>query len=187
MRPEIALSTKQPLAWEAWRIGEYSSIDRYTIMHKNNIQLADVFRSMAELLAVQRANPYRVRAYRRAADALLTIDEDIVAIAQRQGLEDIPGIGKDLAEKIREFLESGTIRAYEELKTPLPPEVKSWTHLPGFSDSLVAYLYFRLGIRTLSDLEQLIRTHLLRTLPGFSGSEERLLQAIQQHTRGHED
>lgn len=153
-------------------------------MHENNRQLAAHFRSMAELLAAQRANPYRVRAYRRAADALLALEEDVAAVAQRRGLEDIDGVGKDLAGKIREFLETGTIRAYEELKTPLPPEVKDWSKFPGLSDSLVTYLYFRLGIRTLPDLEQLIRSHLLRTMPGFSGSEERLLDAIrQQHER----
>ncbi len=141
---------------------------------------------MADLLSSQRANPYRVRAYRRAADALLTLEEDVAAIAGRQGLEDIDGIGADLAKKIEEFLETGTVRAYEELKTPLPQEVKSWASLPGLSESLVTYLYFRLGIRTLDDLEQIIRSHLLRTLPSFSGSEERLLQAVQERIHAQE-
>lgn len=150
-------------------------------MHENNQQLATLFRAMADLLATQRANPYRVRAYRHAADSLLALEEDVAAVAQRHGLEEIEGVGKDLARKIEEFFETGTIRAYEELKTPLPPEVKDWAALPGLSDSLVTYLYFRLGIRTLPDLEQLIRSHLLRTLPGFSGSEERLLEAVQQY------
>lgn len=154
-------------------------------MHENNQQLATLFRSMADLLATQRANPYRVRAYRRAADALLGIEEDVAAVAQRHGLEDIEGIGKDLAEKIREFLETGTVRVYEELKTPLPPEVKNWVTLPGLSDSLVTYLYFRLGIRTFADLEQIVRSHLLRTMPGFSGSEDVLLRAIQEQARDH--
>ncbi len=148
-------------------------------MHENNRRIADLFRSMADLLATQRANPYRVRAYRHAADSLLALEEDVATVAQRGGLEEIEGIGKDLAGKIREFLETGTIRAYEELKTPLPPEVKDWAKLPGLSDSLVTYLYFRLGIRTLPDLEQLIRSHLLRTLPGFSGSEEQRLDAVR--------
>ena len=107
----------------------------------------------------------------------------MAAVAQRHGLEEIEGIGKDLAGKIREFLETGTIRSYEEMKTPLPAEVKDWAKLPGLSDSLVTYLYFRLGIRTLTDLEQLIRSHLLRTLPGFSGSEERLLEVIRERLR----
>lgn len=155
-------------------------------MKENNQRLATLFRSMADLLSSQRANPYRVRAYRRAADALLAIEEDVAAVAERQGLEDIDGIGTDLAKKIEEFLETGTIRAYEELKTPLPTEVRSWATLPGLSDSLVAYLYFRLGIRTLADLDQLIRSHLLRTLPSFSGSEEHLLQAIRQRIHNHE-
>ncbi len=155
-------------------------------MKENNQQLATIFRSMADLLSAQRANPYRVRAYRRAADALLTLEEDVAVIAGRQGLEDIDGIGADLAKKIEEFLETGTIRAYEELKTPLPAEVKSWASLPGLSESLVTYLYFRLGIRTLGDLEQITRSHLLRTLPSFSGSEERLLQAVQERIHARE-
>lgn len=155
-------------------------------MQDNNQRLAALFRSMADLLSAQRANPYRVRAYRRAADALLALEEDVAAVAQRQGLEEIDGIGEDLSKKIEEFLETGTIRAYEELKTPLPAEVKNWATLPGLSDSLVTYLYFRLGIRTLKDLEQLIQSHLLRTLPSFAGSEERLLQAVQKRIQNHE-
>ncbi|WP_413934398.1 histidinol-phosphatase [Nitrospira sp. BLG_1] len=155
-------------------------------MQDNNQRLAALFRSMADLLSAQRANPYRVRAYRRAADALLALKEDVAAVAQRQGLEEIDGIGEDLSKKIEEFLETGTIRAYEELKTPLPAEVKNWATLPGLSDSLVTYLYFRLGIRTLKDLEQLIQSHLLRTLPSFAGSEDRLLQAVQQRMQNHE-
>ncbi|TKB61835.1 MAG: histidinol-phosphatase [Nitrospira sp.] len=155
-------------------------------MKENNQQLATLFRSMADLLSAQRANPYRVRAYRRAADALLAIDEDVATLVERQGLEEVDGIGADLAKKIEEFLETGTIRAYEELKTPLPAEVKSWANLPGLSESLVTYLYFRLGIRTLDDLEQITRSHLLRTLPSFSGSEERLLQALQERIHARE-
>jgi DNA polymerase (family 10) len=156
-----------------------------TIPHHNQ-QVATIFRSMADLLSAQRANPYRVRAYRRAADALLAIDEDVATLAEHQGLEEIDGIGADLAKKIEEFLETGTIRAYEELKTPLPAEVKSWASLPGLSESLVTYLYFRLGIQTLRDLEQITRSHLLRTLPSFSGSEERLLQAVQERIHARE-
>lgn len=149
-------------------------------MRTANQQLATLFRSMAELLGARRANPYRIRAYRRAADTLAALEEDVAQVAARHGLEDLDGIGKDLAEKIGEFLETGTIRAYEELKTPLPEEVKSWAQLPGLSESLIAYLYFRLGIRTLPDLEQLVRSHLLRTMPGFTGSDEALLQAIKR-------
>ncbi len=145
---------------------------------QHNQHIATIFRSMAERLAVQRANPYRVRAYRKAADTIEALEEDIADVAARHALEDLEGIGKDLADKIEEFLKTGMIQAYEVLRTPLPDAVKTWTELPGLSESLVAYLYTRLHITTLTDLEQLVRSHMLRTAPGFSGSEERLLEAI---------
>jgi len=155
---------------------------------ERNRQVATIFRSMAERLATQRANPYRVRAYRRAADTIEALEEDIADIAARKTLEDIDGIGRDLAEKIEEFLRTGTIQAYEALRMPLPDSVQAWRDLPGLSESLVAYLYSRLGITTLTDLEQLVRSHMLRTIPGYSGSEERLLEAIAVLTRiTHED
>ncbi len=149
-------------------------------------QLAQLFRAMADLLAAQRANPYRVRAYRRAADALLALKEDVAELARLDKLEDIPGVGRDLAEKIREFLATGTIRAYEELRTPLPAEVADWASLPGLSEALVSYLYFRLGIRTPADLITLVESHLLRTLPGFTGTETELLAAIRQRQEAAE-
>ena len=145
---------------------------------QHNQHIATIFRSMAERLATQRANPYRVRAYRKAADTIEALEEDIADVASRKGLEDIEGIGRDLADKIEEFLRTGTIHAYEALSTPLPDAVKAWAQLPGLSESLVAYLYTRLHITTLTDLEQLVRSHMLRTAPGFSGSEDRLLEAI---------
>jgi len=152
---------------------------------EHNRQVATIFRSIAERLATQRANPYRIRAYRKAADTIEALVEDIATVASRQALEDIDGIGQDLADKIEEFLRTGTIQTYEALRTPLPESVKAWTDLPGLSESLVAYLYTRLGITTLTDLEQLVRSHMLRTISGFSGSEERLLEAIaaQQQPR----
>ena len=145
---------------------------------QHNQQVAAIFRSIAQQLATQRANPYRIRAYRKAADTIESLEEDLADIASRQALEDIDGVGRDLANKIEEFLRTGTIQAYENLRTPLPDTVQAWAQLPGLSESLVGYLYTRLGITTLTDLEQLVRSHLLRTVPGFAGSEERLLEAI---------
>jgi len=154
----------------------------------HNQHVVTIFRSIADLLAAQRANPYRIRAYRKAADTIEALEENIADVATRHALEEIDGIGRDLAEKIEEFLRTGAIQAYEALRTPLPEAVKDWAQLPGLSESLAAYLYTRLNITTLTDLEQLVRSHLLRTVPGFAGSEERLLEAIAAMARiTHED
>ena len=150
---------------------------------EHNHELAVLFRSIAELLAAQRANPYRIRAYRRGADALSALEEDVAGVARRNALEEIDGIGRDLSEKIEEFLRTGKILMLETLRMPLPDEVKDWARLPGLSESLVTYLYSRLNIATLTDLEQLVRSHMLRTVPGFSGSEDMLLQAIEDVRR----
>jgi DNA polymerase (family 10) len=152
-------------------------------MSSQNQKLATLLTAIANLLASRGENQYRIRAYRRAAESVLQLTEDINAIAQRGELLTIPGIGKDLSSKIEEFLSSGSMRTYEELKSPLPLDVKTWVDLPGFSEPLVHDLYFRLRITTLEDLEQLVRSHLIRTLPGTIVHTEDVLQAIKVRRR----
>ena len=153
-----------------------------------NRELAQLFHSIADLLAARRENPHRIRAYRRAADSILSLVEEVEAVARRGDLEEIPGVGKELAAKIAEFLATGRITSYETLKSPLPPEAAAWTDLPGLTEPIVLHLYSRLGIRTLDDLAMLVRSHLLRTMPGFTGSEEALLAAIaEKQGRGNQD
>jgi DNA polymerase (family 10) len=146
---------------------------------ETNRSLAALFLAIADQLEVRRENPHRIKAYRRGAETLLGLHEDVAAVAQRAELKQLPGIGRDLAAKIDEFLVSGTIQLHEELKTPLPAHIAAWTALPGLSEVIVHHLYFRLAIRTLSDLEMLVRSHMLRTLPGAAVSEKELLMAIE--------
>jgi DNA polymerase (family X) len=156
-------------------------------MHERNRQLAALFQSIADSLTGQEVNPHRIRAYRRAATSVLNLHEDIAAIARRGELQTVPGIGRELSAKIEEFLATGTVPAQQMTGTPLPPAVAAWTSLPGFSESLVQYLYGRLGIRTLDDLETLVRSHLLRTMPGITIKEDALLagiRALRQHEAG---
>jgi DNA polymerase (family 10) len=156
-------------------------------MFEVNNRLATLFLAFADRLATQRANPYRVRAYRRAADSVRALEEDIRDVAGRGELQTITGIGKDLSEKIQEFLATGSFRDYDALNTPLPAEVAAWETLPGFSAALVGYLYYRLGISTLADLDALVRSHMLRTAPGFAGSEEELLAALNTRREAKRD
>ncbi len=148
-------------------------------MHERNRQLATRFQSIADSLAEQDANPHRIRAYRRAAASMLKLHEDIAAVAKRGELQKIPGIGRELSAKIEEFLATGTVQPHDTPAAPLPADVASWTSLPGLSEGLVRHLYGRLGIRTLDDLEALVRSHLLQTLPGAAIPEDELLTAIR--------
>ncbi len=150
-----------------------------------NYQLANLFITMGELLSAQGANPHRVRAYKRAAETIAQLQEDVTKVANRGGLQELPGIGKDLSIKIVEFIQTGTIRAYQELTTPLPKHVQAWLGLPGFTEPIVNDLYFRLGIQTLDDLESLVRSHILRTRPGMTATAEELLPAIDSLRQGH--
>lgn len=145
-----------------------------------NQRLAERFRVMADLLTLEGVNPYRIRAYRRAADSLAQLSEPLEDLAGRGELGTIPGIGRELSAKIEEFLKTGTIQAYETLRAPPPVDVADWATLPGLSPPIVRHLYHRLGIRTLTDLETIVRSRLLRTLPGVTVSEAELLEAIAQ-------
>ncbi len=148
-------------------------------MSNGNQDLAALFASMAGLLASRSENPYKVKAYQRAADSLRNLQEDVGDYAERGELRSISGIGKELEIKIQEFLGTGRIRAYEELKTPLPETVREWVNLPGFSEPIVHDLFFRLGMTTWQDLEALAQSHLLQTLPGLGGRSEEILEAIR--------
>ena len=149
------------------------------IMNNANQELAALFASMAGLLASRAENPYKVKAYHRAADSLRHLPEAVGHLAERGELRTIPGIGKELENKIQEFLSTGRIRAYEELKTPLPDAVREWLILPGFSEPIVHDLFFRLGMTTWDDLEALAQSHLLQTLPGLGARSEEILEAIR--------
>lgn len=148
--------------------------------HDSNHTLANLFLSMAALLKTHGENPYRIRAYQRAADTIANLESPIAELVQAGDLQTLPGIGKDLAAKIQEYVETGAIQAYDERKTPLPPAIRQWSVLPGLSDPIVHDLYYRLGIRTLDDLEILARSHMLRTRPGVSVTANELLMAIQR-------
>lgn len=157
------------------RLGERPRGD----MTETNKALAAQFLAMADHLAVGRANPHRIRAYRRAADSLAHLGEPVEALAERGTLQEIPGIGRELSAKITEFLATGTIRSPDAQTAPLPEAVADWVTLPGLSPPIVEDLYYRLGIRTLEDLDQLVRSHMLQTLPGITASDDAILAAIR--------
>lgn len=132
-----------------------------------NQEIASVFRTIADRLELEGANPYRIRAYRKAAMNLEHLKDSISSIAERGRLKQIPGIGKDLEQKILDLLSTGTIREPVTDRPETETPDKAPFQLPGLDPKLATLLYKRFHIETLDDLERLARSHLLRTLPGL--------------------
>ena len=116
-----------------------------------------IFDEIADLLELRRDDPFRIRAYRRAAQALLCVDESLQAIARRGGLEGIAGIGKTLASEIRELLDTGQLRYHDHLKSTVPEGLPALLRLPSLTARQVGALWQQHRITSLNQLAQAYR------------------------------
>ena len=144
-----------------------------------NRAIAAMFNDIADMLEIKGESPFRITAYRRAARALEGLTEDVAAIAARGGLGEIPGIGKGTAEKIQEFLRTGTSTYYEDLRASLPPGITTLMSVPDVGPKTAMLLYERLGIKTIDELEQACKAGKVRTLPRMGErTEQNILNGI---------
>src|SRR5512143_3041530 len=151
-----------------------------------NQQIARIFNEMADLLEIKGENPFRIRAYRRAAQNIEGLPKDIAQMTEDEILQ-IPGIGKDLAGKIRHYADTGRVEAYEELKALVPEGLAGLLSVPGLGPKTSRLLYDRLKIKDIDDLERLARAHRLSGLPGIKEkTEENILRGIEMMRRGKE-
>jgi DNA polymerase (family X) len=149
-------------------------------VHKEDVAAA--FDEMADLLDIQGANPFRVRAYRRAAQVVRTLPGDLAEPGGDQDLDDLPGIGADLAGKIEELRTTGRLRALEVLRRRVPAGLRALLSLPGLGPVRVRALNARLRIRSIEDLEHALSAGRLRSIKGFGpGIESRLRSALADH------
>ena len=132
-----------------------------------NKELARIFERWADILEFIGDSPYRVRAYRNAARLINDLSEDIELLAKEGKLTSLPGIGQRLQSKILEFLRSGRIEEFEELKRQVPDTIFTLLDIPGVGPKTVKLLYDKLGIRSLEDLKRAIEKGELLKLPGF--------------------
>ncbi|MEK6684490.1 MAG: helix-hairpin-helix domain-containing protein [Nitrospirota bacterium] len=145
-----------------------------------NREIASVFQNIADRLQLEGANPFRIRAYRRAAMAIDRLKVPAARFADEGRLKEIPGIGRDLEQKIHELLKTGTIRDPVEKNAEPPALDAAPFRLPGLDPKLAGLLHRRFHIETLHDLELLARSRLLRTLPGLGAQLERsILDGIE--------
>ena len=145
-----------------------------------NFELARLFDLMADILEIKEENPFRIRAYRRAAQNLETLTEDVEALAREERLEEIPGVGKDLAGKILEYLRTGRVKDVEAAKRGIPAGVVDLMNVPGIGPKTAKLLYENEGITTLDRLENLARAGKLRGLHGIQAkTESTILKGIE--------
>ncbi len=148
-----------------------------------NAAIARVLGEIADLLEVKGENPFRVRAYRNAAATVAGLAERAEDLDAARLLA-LPGIGKDLASKIRELVDTGRIGDHQTLLEAFPASILDLLRLPGVGPKTVALLYGALGIATLDDLEAAARGGRLRALKGMGMRKEQLLlKALQDRKR----
>lgn len=147
----------------------------------HNADIANVFSEMADLLEIQQANPFRIRAYRNATRIVGEMGRDVKAmIARGEDLTQLPGIGDDLAAKMHEIVDTGHCRALDKLHAQLPPAITDLLHVPGLGPKRVRELWHELDIQTLEQLARAARDGRIRELPGFGAkTEANILQNVE--------
>ena len=150
-------------------------------MTARNAEIADAFNRLAELLEIEGANPFRVRAYRNAARTVAELPRSVAdMLAAGDDLTELPGIGKDLAGKIREIVESGHLSLLENEKRKLPRSLVELATLPGMGPKRIKLVHDRLGVASLAQLRRAIDGGKLAGLQGFGPkSIEKLADALR--------
>lgn len=152
-------------------------------MPKHNADIAVIFEEIADLLEIQGANPFRIRAYRNAARVVGELSQEVSRLLEKgEDLTQLPGIGDDLAGKIKEIAGSGHCSLLDRLHTELPPAITELLKIPGLGPKRVKALYHDLDVQTIEQLYRAARDGRIRALPGFGEkTENNILQAIEAH------
>lgn len=146
-------------------------------MPETNLQLAALFEQIADMLEIKGENRFRILAYRRAADSLSDLAEDVADVVRRDAATEIPGIGKDLAQKMREFVETGRLAYCDRLAKEIPEGLTDLLQIRGLGPKTLAVFHEKLKIKNLAGLEKALRSGRLAGLPGV---REKTLENIRR-------
>ncbi|MGZ5470004.1 MAG: helix-hairpin-helix domain-containing protein, partial [Candidatus Aminicenantales bacterium] len=149
-------------------------------IHNNDV--AEIFDELADLLEIKGENQFRVRAYRNAARTVAGLSRSVADLAaEEKGLDGIPGIGKDLADKIRTIVATKKLPVLEEMKKELPASLSTLMRVRGLGPKRIALLYKELRVASLEDLKRTAAEGKIRELPGFSEkTEQAILDGVGQ-------
>jgi DNA polymerase (family 10) len=145
-----------------------------------NQQLAQTFQTIADLLEIKGENIYKILAYRKAADSLSNLGQDINEIWKEGKLTEVDGVGKAIAEKIDELLSTGQLGFLEKLEGEVPSSLAELLQVPDLGPKKVALFWRELGITNLTELDNAARSGKLRSLPGMGEkSEAKIIAGIE--------
>lgn len=152
-------------------------------MPVHNADIAAIFEEIADLLEIQGANPFRVRAYRNAARTVGELGREVKTLLEKNGeLPKLPGIGADLGAKIQEIVETGKSAFLLRLRQEVPPAITELLKVPGLGPKRVNALYQHLEVQTPEQLYRAAKDGRIHALPGFGEkTEQNILQAVEAH------
>ncbi|MEY2561752.1 MAG: polymerase, partial [Verrucomicrobiota bacterium] len=146
--------------------------------------IADVLEKIATLLELKGENPFKIRAYTNAARSLETWGGNISDLRDQETLEKIPGIGKAIAAKIKELVETGGLKFFEDLRSEFPAEILELFTLPGLGAKKIKALYDQLQVSSIAQLQEACAAGRVAELPGFGKTtQEKLCRAIEDRTK----
>lgn len=151
-------------------------------MKVDNVTVAKIFNQVADLLEIEGANPFRVRAYRNAAQFISGLSKNVAdLVAEGEDLTQLPHIGEDLAGKIQTIVKTGKLPALKEIEKRVPPVLSHLLQLEGLGPKRVQMLYQKLHVRNVTDLKQAIHAGKVRKIKGFGEKmEEKIKESIQR-------
>ncbi len=149
-------------------------------MPVQNAEIAAMFDQAAELLEIKGDNPFRARAYRRAARVIETQPQSVAGLLKAgRDLSELPGIGDDLAGKIADIVKTGEFDLLTSLKRELPGEIGEMAALPGLGPKRIKLLVDKLGVRTIEDLHRAAKAGRLHETRGLGAAvEKKVLAAL---------
>ncbi|MGR6835614.1 DNA polymerase/3'-5' exonuclease PolX [Syntrophomonas erecta] len=137
-----------------------------------NREVARILDRIADILQIKEENPFKVRAYKKAARSVYHLDEDLHRYYERDRIGDIPGVGKAIKAQIEEMLEKGSCEYYEGLLLEVPEGVLDMLRIPGLGHKSVKTIYDNLGIDSLDELLKATEEKKIRSLPGLGAKTE---------------
>ncbi len=152
-----------------------------------NKEIAEIFERIATYLEIKGENIFKIKAYQRAAENILTLGEDIAQIQKDNRLSTIPGVGEALQVKITEYLETGKISAYENLKKEIPETILDIVQIPSIGPKKAKLFFDHLHVKSVAELEAAIQSKKILGLPGIQEKTiENILRGIRLVKQGQE-